>query len=61
MFYRIRFNCYIIRVAALYCQSFTLHVDDVIVLNWELKSYSTDMVTLMWHLFIECILAVCNI
>jgi len=38
MFYRIRFNCYIIRVAALHCQSFTLCIDDMIMLNWELKS-----------------------
>jgi len=38
MFYRIRFNCYIIRVAALHCQSFTLRIDDMIMLNWELKS-----------------------
>jgi hypothetical protein len=48
-FHRIRFNCYIIRVVALHCQSFTLHVDDVIMLNWE-QICSTDLV----HLNVAC-------
>jgi len=61
MFYRIRFNCYIIRAVALHCQSFTLHVGDMIMLNWELKSVALIWSTLMWHVLIECILTVCNI
>ena len=61
MFHRIRFNCYIIRVVALHCQSFTLHVDDMVMLNWELKSVALIWSTLMWHVLIDCILTVCNI